>query len=46
MKMNDELRKIAESFTEFQNYGGATDDEGVLTPEEIKKLLDNDEEGE
>ena len=28
MKMNDELRKIAESFTEFQNYGGATDDEG------------------
>lgn len=44
--MDDKLRKTAEKFPEFQDFGGATDDEGVLTPEEIKKLLDSDEEGE
>lgn len=44
--MDDKLRKIAEKFLEFQDFGGTTDDEGVLTPEEIKKLLDSDEEGE
>ena len=44
--MDDRLRKIAEKFLEFQEFGGATDDEGVLSPEEIKKLLDSDEEGE
>ena len=44
--MDDRLRKIAESFLEFQEFGGATDDEGVLSPEEIKKILDSDEEGE
>lgn len=44
--MNDRLRKIAEKFSEFKEFGGSTDDEGVLTPEEIKKILDSDEEGE
>ena len=36
--MDDKLRKIAEKFSEFQEFGGATDDEGVLSPEEINKL--------
>ena len=44
--MDEALRKIAEKFLEFKEYGGATDDEGVLSLEEIKELLDSDEDGE
>lgn len=44
--MDEKLRKIAESFKEFQEYGGSTDDD-VLSNEEIEDILnDRQETGE
>jgi len=41
--MDEKLRKIAESFKEFQEYGGSTDDD-VLTEEEIEEILNDEQE--
>ena len=43
VKMDEKLRKIAESFKEFKTYGGSTDDD-VLTEEEIEEILNDEQE--
>ena len=40
VKMDEKLRKIAESFKEFKTYGGSTDDD-VLTEEKLRKICYN-----